>query len=212
MRLAMSMNSQVLAPGEIAPLRQLYVITRGLVLYGGAVLSHGMAWGDDVLLTDQRYFLPFIARAMSYVDVYTLSRETLVRVTSTFPGSAEIIRRSTVRLALRRHIISVYKAHKEAKEREKATRMRSREGPREGEGGGVGDFLDRVHSAAETLSHAQMQMASVNLANQLKESQRAERGKGRTGGMSGGGGATLSGGGGDGDEEPVDLDMLQEGT
>ena len=76
-RLAMSMTSQVLAPGEVAPQRQLYVISRGLVLFGGRVLSRGMTWGDDVLLTDPRYFLPHLARAMSYTDVIILSSDTL---------------------------------------------------------------------------------------------------------------------------------------
>lgn len=57
-----------------------YVVTRGLVLYGGRVLNRGMAWGDDVILTDQRYFLPYHARAMTYVDVMVLDRETLMQV------------------------------------------------------------------------------------------------------------------------------------
>ena len=67
-RLAMAMNPKVFSPGEVAPLRTLYVVARGLVLYGGRVLSTGMTWGDDVILTDKRYFLPFLARAMTYVD------------------------------------------------------------------------------------------------------------------------------------------------
>ena len=45
-RLAREMTTQTLAPGEVAPMHNLYVITRGLVLYGGRVLSRGMAWGD----------------------------------------------------------------------------------------------------------------------------------------------------------------------
>tara|TARA_B110000046_G_C12722670_1_gene285244 strand:+ start:78 stop:404 length:327 start_codon:yes stop_codon:yes gene_type:complete len=36
-----------------------------------------MCWGDDVLLTDPRYFLPYLARAMTYTDVYALSSEKL---------------------------------------------------------------------------------------------------------------------------------------
>ena len=61
-RLAREMTVQTLAPGEVAPMHNLYVVTRGLVLYGGRVLTRGMAWGDDVILTDRRYFLPFHAR------------------------------------------------------------------------------------------------------------------------------------------------------
>ena len=36
-------------------MHNLYVITRGLVLYGGRVLTRGAAWGDDVILSDPRY-------------------------------------------------------------------------------------------------------------------------------------------------------------
>ena len=42
-RFAMGMSSRVLAPNEVAPLRHMYVISRGLVLYGGRVLSQNMA-------------------------------------------------------------------------------------------------------------------------------------------------------------------------
>lgn len=52
-RLAMSMTNQMLAPSEVAPNGVLYVIARGLVLWGGHVLSRGMTWGDDVLLTNK---------------------------------------------------------------------------------------------------------------------------------------------------------------
>ena len=75
-RLAMAMNPKVFSPGEVAPLRTLYVVARGLVLYGGRVLSYGHMWGDDVILTDARYFLPHEARAMTYTDMHTLSRES----------------------------------------------------------------------------------------------------------------------------------------
>ena len=63
-RVAMAMSNRTLAPGEVAPMRHLYVVSRGLVLYGGKVLSYGMAWGDDVILSDSRYFKPLLARAM----------------------------------------------------------------------------------------------------------------------------------------------------
>ena len=43
LQIAMGMSSRVLAPNEVAPLRHMYVISRGLVLYGGRVLSQNMA-------------------------------------------------------------------------------------------------------------------------------------------------------------------------
>ena len=64
-RISMAMRSGVLAPGELASRNSLYVIERGLVLHRGHILSTGKVWGDDVILSDTRYFLPFHARAMT---------------------------------------------------------------------------------------------------------------------------------------------------
>ena len=93
------------APGEVAPRHNLYVVTRGLVLYGGRVLTRGQSWGDDVILSDQRYFLPYHARAMTYADVMVLDREKLTQVLCLFPESATRLRKKVIRLALRRHLI-----------------------------------------------------------------------------------------------------------
>ena len=104
-RLAREMVIQTLAPGEVAPRHNLYVVTRGLVLYGGRVLTRGQSWGDDVILSDQRYFLPYHARAMTYADVMVLDREKLTQVLCLFPESATRLRKKVIRLALRRHLI-----------------------------------------------------------------------------------------------------------
>jgi len=153
-RLAMSMASQVLAPGEVAPQRQLYVISRGLVLFGGRVLSKGMCWGDDVLLTDPRYFLPYLARAMTYTDVYVLSSEKLNHVLSSFPNTANKLRRAAILLAMRRHVIEISKEVRAKKEAAKAAAE------------GKKDFIDQVQDAAQTASKKQAQ--SVNIAVELQ--------------------------------------------
>jgi len=113
-RLAREMTTQTLAPGEVAPMHNLYVVTRGLVLYGGRVLSRGMSWGDDVILSDPIYFLPFHARAMTYVDVNVLSADTLMQVLAIFPASRQILRKKVIRLALRRHLVAARKMEEEA--------------------------------------------------------------------------------------------------
>lgn len=53
-RLAMSIASRTLAPREVAPRRNLYIIAKGLAFYGGRVLSPGMSWGDDVILDNPK--------------------------------------------------------------------------------------------------------------------------------------------------------------
>lgn len=104
-RLAMSMESHVLAPGEVAAGRQLYVLSRGLVLYGGRVLSSGKTWGEDIILHNQANSLPFVARAMTYVDLLCIHRDKFVAILSFFPKSYQVMRRCAANLALRRVLI-----------------------------------------------------------------------------------------------------------
>lgn len=104
-RLAREMQVETFAPGEVTPLHNLYVVSRGLVLYAGRVLRRGMVWGTDILLSYEPYFLRHRARAMSYVDVIVLHRDTLMQVTQLFPPSHKILRVRVVRMALSRHLI-----------------------------------------------------------------------------------------------------------
>ena len=90
-RLAMSMSTRVLAPNEVAPLRCMYVLTKGCVLYGGRVLSKGMTWGDDIILENEKNFLPFLARAMSYADAQVWHRLlTPCLIPLTFPPAHRV--------------------------------------------------------------------------------------------------------------------------
>ena len=86
-RLAMLMASRTLTTGEVAPKGYLYVVMRGIVLFGGRVLTAGMWWGDDVLLNDESYFLPHSACAMSYVSTQKISKQDLTTVISKFPAA-----------------------------------------------------------------------------------------------------------------------------
>ena len=137
-KLAQSMSAKVLTPGEVAPLRHMYVIGgRGLVMYGMKVLHKGNVWGDDVILQDEKHFSPYTARAMSYVEVSAIHRDKLLEVVSAFPASYQVLRRSNILLAMRRHIITT------AHEKKKA------DGQIQAEAGD--DFVSTVHKAAQEL-------------------------------------------------------------
>ena len=122
--------------------------------------------GDDVLLTDPRYFLPFLARAMSYVDVHTLSRDLLVRVTAAFPESADRVRKAAIRLAFRRHVIAEAKQAKDEAEKERLASLSTADAQAEVAKAG-GDFLDRVHDAA-TVSCTEMPRATLHWVDTRK--------------------------------------------
>ena len=108
----MRMNWRVLAPGEVAPLGSLYAVSRGCVLFGMRVLSRGMSWGDDVILTSPLLASRNTARAMNFVDVQVLTRNTLNQVVSNFPKAAQQLRRSTILLALKRFVTHAAKQSK----------------------------------------------------------------------------------------------------
>jgi len=158
-RVALAMRPRTFAPNDIAPQRSLYVVHRGIVVFGSRVLSRGMSWGDDVILSDPRYALPFLARAMTYVDVGMLDRNSLVSILSDYPTSKENVRRATILLALRRHIVNIAREERTAQHNaslksraSRASREGSSGGPpeeeneedEEGEGGGALGMLDFV--------------------------------------------------------------------
>lgn len=44
-QIALNMKAAVFVPDEVVPPGSLYVLHRGLVLYGGRVLGAGKSWG-----------------------------------------------------------------------------------------------------------------------------------------------------------------------
>ena len=74
------MDLKVLAPGEDAPNRYMYVISHGAVMFGGRLLTRGGVWGDDVILTDERSFLPYLARALTWTRASRTTPESCLLI------------------------------------------------------------------------------------------------------------------------------------
>ena len=89
----MSMNPLVFAPSETPPPSTLFVINRGAALYCGKVLTTGKLWGEDVILSSDRYRSQSVARAMTYLEVYSLGHDALMEVVSNFPLAYKRVRR-----------------------------------------------------------------------------------------------------------------------
>ena len=79
-RTLLSLRPLVFAPGDVAFGNSLYVLHRGFAIYGGRVLGSGGVWGEDMLLTNARLRLRFYARALNYVEAFSIDRETLMEV------------------------------------------------------------------------------------------------------------------------------------
>jgi len=108
-QLALKLNSSVMAPGELASLRRMYIIERGMVLYAGKVLTSGKLWGvDDIILTAGllKYERLDRARTMSYVEYRELSRDDFMEVVANEPMSQRLFRKLAILVALRRFMIA----------------------------------------------------------------------------------------------------------
>lgn len=175
-QLARAMETKVLAPGEVAPMRYLYVIYCGKIMFGSRCLSRGMCWGDDVILSSPTYFLPYRARAIAYSDVTQLSRDKILSIVANYPASSHLLRQSTRKLALRRAIVAF--ARQEKEEAFLARRYGTARSPNmTGK-----DFMDRVNeAAAKTMSKGQE--SSMVIAHELDRTSGTST---RTGGSSDG--------------------------
>ena len=104
-QLALVLKPVVFAPGEIAPIGPLYIVNRGLALYGGMVYVRGSYFGEDVILTSQHLQRTYCALAMNFLEVFVLARQDLEDIAAIFPAVWKQIRQHAVRLACRRAFI-----------------------------------------------------------------------------------------------------------
>jgi len=107
-QVAMRFTSSVMAPGELAQFRSMYIIERGLVLYRAQIMSAGKVWGDeDIVLTEAllKYERKDRARATTYVEYRQLKRGDLMDVAEGTPVVHKRLRKIAVLVALKRYII-----------------------------------------------------------------------------------------------------------
>ena len=171
--LATEMESLVLTPAEVAPRRKLYVIGRGLVMYGMKVLHRGAAWGEDVILYDERYFSPHVARAMTYTEVTAITRATMLSIVRSFPFSYKQMRRAAILLALRRHMIMVAKSRKFglniSTDALSFAMLSNRFLSNEGRSSGGFDFIDATHMASQELKEIERQDEEHEIGMHVQE-------------------------------------------
>jgi len=104
-QLSLHLTAAVFAPAELCPQGYMYIIHRGIALYGGKVLTSGKVWGEDMILQSAHLRSKFAARCMTYVEVYMIGRDDLLALAIRYPATLKIIRRSAFRLGFRREMI-----------------------------------------------------------------------------------------------------------
>jgi hypothetical protein len=108
---AVSLQPFIFAPGELATAGYLYMIHKGVALYGGRVLTGGKIWGQDMIMRKQS-LCAFSARAMSYLEVYRISRAELLELARPFPQAWCKIRWEAFKMALARTMLNMKAAYK----------------------------------------------------------------------------------------------------
>eukprot|EP00966_Prymnesium_polylepis_P318180 7349520-Prymnesium_polylepis.1 len=90
-QVAMSLTGAVYVPGELPPPGFLYMISRGVGLFGGKVLMAGGCWGQDVILRSRR-LRRLSALPLTYLEVYRIGREEILDLASCYPIAQSKIR------------------------------------------------------------------------------------------------------------------------
>lgn len=104
-QLALTLQARVYAPNEMVARDSLYIIHRGVLLYGGRVLTAGKVWGEDVILQSEHLRTKAIGKAMNYLELFQIGRDELLELAMFYPDTFKVLRRKQILLALRRQLI-----------------------------------------------------------------------------------------------------------
>jgi len=135
-QLALRMEPCVFAPSELPESDHLYVIHRGIVMYGPRLLTSGKMWGEATVLATARGKTdnaPVLARCMTYVEVYSLSCAVFLKMTNAFDNARNLVRRGAVITIARRAIVKLVRQLR-----------------RQRDGGDQRDFIEMLMEAAST--------------------------------------------------------------
>jgi hypothetical protein len=100
---------QVFAPKELIGSSALHIVHLGVAIHGGHLLRTGDVWGEDMLLAARHLRARTLVRAITYLEVHFIDRDSLLNIAAEHSESLERIRRRTRYLALRRSIVLVSK-------------------------------------------------------------------------------------------------------
>ena len=107
--MAISLTAMVYAPGDMPKLGYMYIVNRGVAVYRARLVTKGRVFGEDMILESPHLRSTAQAKCMNYLEVYYISRSTLLAVAKRYPRTLSAIRRAAFLLALRREIILVAK-------------------------------------------------------------------------------------------------------
>lgn len=100
---AFAPNETIVKVGQVAD--KMYIVQRGVVSMSGRVYRSGDILGDDMILKNN--VRNYAVRSLTFVAMSTLSKEDFDEIINSgiFPNSKRIVRRSAIRMCLRREFI-----------------------------------------------------------------------------------------------------------
>ena len=111
-QLALRMEPCVFSPGELPEDDHLYIIHRGIVAQGMRMLTSGKLWGEEMILPDgpSKQMAARVARCMTYVEVFSISRLVFFKVTAAFDNATRLVKRGATILKVRHGVVALVKS------------------------------------------------------------------------------------------------------
>ena len=81
-QVSLQLAPMVFSPGELIPTGFMYIVHRGIALYGGKVLTAGKVWGEDMILASATLQRQWCARAMNFLCTSPASRRYLTCISA----------------------------------------------------------------------------------------------------------------------------------
>jgi hypothetical protein len=115
-QISLLLQPAIYPPSEYVPVGFLHLLMRGRAHYSGRLLVKGSWWGDDCFLSSARLRRDTHGRAISYIEVASVTGERLVHVAIDhgYGRAYAAIRRHTILLALRREVVRRAQEHRVA--------------------------------------------------------------------------------------------------
>jgi hypothetical protein len=103
--LAKSLQVIAYVASERPPLGQLYVMRKGMTVKNWRFMRAGSVWGDDLIIEDRRLMDHSQAVALTYIEVFALSHESMDAARDRFTEAGKHIYKAALRFRIRRALL-----------------------------------------------------------------------------------------------------------
>jgi len=126
-QVVLELRPMVFTPEDVIlpEFEELFVIHRGVCLYGGKVLQAGAVWGEDMLLENEALRSTNCSKALTYLETNSIGRDRVYAIAGRYPDSYARLRRFVGFLALHRQIVLLARLERGMRHRHGLQRQRT---------------------------------------------------------------------------------------